>query len=142
VLKGYLAFALGALGDIKAIPWLQSALADEKSVETLRWTIVALGLLQDSTLRGRLESLYNQDEEQSTRAAALYGMGLTGGRDSIAFLTQVATQSKETTFVRAYAVYALGMACDTQSEPVPSVYARQHNYTLDLAFIQDLYYLF
>ena len=68
--------------------------------------------------------------------------GLLGGADSIEFLSRVAADEGETDMVRAYAVVALGMVCYTTGEPIPSIYSRNHNYTLSLSFVPELYYLF
>ncbi len=142
MLRSYLAFALGSLGDQSSIPMLRSILSEEKNVELLRWSAIALGLLGDKGAVSQLVALYQRNEELLTRASAVHGVALLSGGDSIPFLSSVAESPRESAYVRAYAVYALGMICDLQAQPMPAVYARDHNYTLDLPFIPDLYSLF
>ena len=141
-LRGYLAFALARLGDRSIVPDLQENLTAEVSPELLRWSAVGLGLLGDPSLSERLIALYRRKGEMLSRASAVYTLGLVGDRRVIDFLVSVATNSREVDEVRAFAVYSLGLLCDIGAEPLPSRYARDHNYTLAVPFLPELYHLF
>ena len=78
-----------------------------------------------------------------TRASVVHVMGLTGDRRSIEFLARMARESSnQVDLVRAFATYSLGMLCDRRREPTVALYSRNHNYTLDLPVVGELFYLF
>jgi HEAT repeat protein len=141
-LRAYLAYALGKLGDHEVRPDLRHILEEEKSPLLLRWSALALGLLGDTSVVPRLMRLIENGGEQLTRASLVHALGLIGDRHCIEFLIGWTTHAKETDLVRAVATYALGMLCDDQAEPLPALYSRDHNYTLRLQFIPELFYLF
>ena len=142
MLRGYLAYALGRLGDTEVKDELRQQLETENSPELLRWTAVAMANLSDPKIGEALQSISGPDREVTTRSTAAYGLGLVGDRKAIPLLCTMMNRPGEVDLVRAQAVYALGMLCDQIAEPTPTAYARDHNYTLNLPFVPELYFLF
>ena len=140
-LRGYLAFALGKLGDDGSRETMRRALQDEHSPEALRWTTVGLACLGDSELTPALQDAAVSGSTLE-RTSALYALGLLGDRGQAEFLQARASASDETELGRAYATYALGMLCDRDREAIPAIYARDHDYTQDLPFVGELFFLF
>jgi hypothetical protein len=142
-LRAYLAYTLGRLGDQQIRTELQQIIHAEVNPELLRWSTLGLAMLGDVSARTILQKQYqNPHGGSQVRKAAIYATGLIGGKDSVKFLADVFRDENENILVRTYAVYALGMICDIRQEPTPSLYARDHNYMLDLSFIPELYLQF
>ena len=142
MLKGYLAYALGMLGDQEVREDLGTVLDEEVSPELLRWASIGLGLLGDRSAVQRLMNRYAASGEVLTRATSVHAIGLIGDRESIDFLIATSQRTGEVASVRAMAAYSLGLICDQGPEPLPAIYSRDHNYTLSLSFLPELYYLF
>lgn len=141
-LRGYIAYALGSLGDQESRKELRQILDTAVSPALIYHSSVALGLLADPALLEQLMTRYHKREELITRAALIHSVGLVCDRNAIDFLIDVSQDPAETDQVRAIAALALGMLCEQHPEPVTSIYTRDHNYSLDLPFLGQLYFLF
>ena len=93
---------------------------------------MALGLLE----------LYARGGEQVTRASYVHALGAIGDRSTAPFLLSVTQNASETDLVRAMAASSLGLLCDEDRVPRPAQFSRDHNYTLNLTFLPELYYLY
>jgi HEAT repeat protein len=142
-LRGYLAYALGRLGDVEVANDLRQILARDNQPQLLYWSAVALGLLGDRPAQQFLEEQVRRGgADQVTRGSWLHALGSIGDQSAAPFLIETAKSSKETAFMRALATAALGMLADEDRAPLTANFSRDHNYTMSLAFIPELYYLF
>ncbi len=141
-LRGYLAYALGRLGDVDVLRELREILARENDPQLLYWSAVALGLLGDRSAPGWISELYPKTGEQVTRGSYLHALGAIGDRDAAPFLIATAKNRAETDVARAFATSSLGLLCDEDRVPRTALFSRDHNYTLNLTFVPELYYLF
>ena len=142
-LRGYLAYALGRLGDVEVANDLRLILAQQNSPQLLYWSAVALGLLGDRPAQQFLEEECRKGGvDQVTRGSWLYALGSIGDQTAAPFLIETAKSQKETAFMRALATAALGMLADEDRAPLTAAFSRDHNYTMSLAFVPELYYLF
>ncbi len=141
-LQGYLAYALGRLGDQDVREDLKEILANQTSPHLLKWSAMGLALLGDSALMQRFQERLGGSPERNVRASMLHLSGLLLDRTAHEYLMEVGDDEKQGDFVRAFAVHSLGLLCERAREPAPSIYSRDHNYTMNLAFIPELYYLF
>jgi len=141
-LRGHLAFALGRLGDRESVPELREIVASEKDPQLIYWSAIALGLLGDRTAPALLADLYRKGGGQILRSSWLHALGRIGDRADAAFLIEVASRGDETDLVRAFAASSLGLLCDENGVVRSALFSRDHNYTLNLTFVPELYYLF
>lgn len=141
-LRGYLAWALGRLRCTEATVELQKQLADANDPAVLHWTALGLGLMGDRTLVERLDELYQAEKDVVARSSYLNAMGAVGDKEAAKFLLAAAKRQGELDYARAFATASLGMLCDETRSPLPASFARDHNYTMSLTFLPELYYLF
>ncbi len=141
-LRGYLAFAVGRLGVQDAAPALKKQLAEANDPQVLHWTAVGLALLDDRGAVALIEELSRKDRDLISRAGYLHALGAIGDRDAAPFLLEAAKRKDEIDYARAYATASLGMLCDEARAPLAATFARDHNYTMSLTFLPELYYLF
>jgi HEAT repeat protein len=142
-LRGYLAYALGRLGDVEVANDLRQILAHENQPQLLYWSAVALGLLGDRPAQEFLEEQVRKGgADQVTRGSWILALGTIGDQTAAPFLIETAKGPKETAFMRALATAALGMLADEDRSPLTAAFSRDHNYTMSLAFVPELYYLF
>ncbi|MSR48341.1 MAG: HEAT repeat domain-containing protein [Planctomycetes bacterium] len=141
-LRGYLAWALGRLKVDAAAPELREQLAKSNEPAVLYWTALGLGLLGDRSAVTYLDQLYQDDRELVARSSYLLAIGTIGDKESASVLLAAARKQGELDYARAYATASLGMLCDETQSPLPASFARDHNYTMSLTFLPDLYYLF
>jgi len=141
--RGYLAFALGRLGDTEVADDLRQIVARENDPQLLYWSSVALGLLGDRPAQEFLEGKLRQGGvDQVTRGSWIYALGSIGDRTAAPFLLATARSGGETAFTRALATAAAGMLVDEDRVPLTANFSRDHNYTLSLTFLPQLYLLF
>jgi HEAT repeat protein len=142
-LRGYLAYALGRLGDVEVANDLRQIVAVQNGPQLLYWSAVGLGLLGDRPAQQFLEEqLKRGGVDQVTRGSWLYALGSIGDQTAANFLIETAKSGKETAFMRALATASLGMLADEDRMPLTANFSRDHNYTMSLAFVPELYYLF
>jgi HEAT repeat protein len=142
-LRGYLAYALGRLGDAEVANDLRQIVAVQNGPQLLYWSAVGLGLLGDRPAQQFLEEqLKRGGVDQVTRGSWLYALGSIGDQTAANFLIETAKSGKETAFMRALATASLGMLADEDRMPLTANFSRDHNYTMSLAFVPELYYLF
>ncbi|MBL8842406.1 MAG: HEAT repeat domain-containing protein [Planctomycetes bacterium] len=141
-LRGYLAWALGRLGVQEATPALKKQLADSNDPQVLHWTALGLALLGDRGTVTFVEELYRKDRELVNRSGYLHALGAIGDKETAPFLIEVAKRKDEVDYARAFATASLGMLCDDARAPLAASFARDHNYTMSLTFLPELYYLF
>jgi HEAT repeat protein len=143
LLRGYLAYALGRLGDQEIAKTLKEMVAKEKDPQLVYWSALGLALMGDRTITTWLEELYSKGgAEQITRSGWLHAIGKLGDKADSAFLIQVATSKTETDLGRAFATSSLGLLCDEDRVPRTALFSKDHNYTVNLTFVPELYYLF
>jgi HEAT repeat protein len=143
-LRGYLAFALGKLGDVEIGGDLRQIIAHENQPQLLYWSAVGLGLLGDHAAADFLkEQLQRGGTDQVTRGAWIHALGSIGDQFAAnALIGMSKGSSKETALMRALATASLGMLNDEDRAPLTSTFSRDHNYTMSLTFLPDLYYMF
>ncbi len=142
-LRGYLAFALGRLGDAVSAPQMRELLASENDPQLLYWSSIGLGLLGDRTAPTLIEAqLEKPSGELIKRASFLHALGAIGDKTTAPFLIETAKRKSEVAYVRAFAASSLGLLCDERRLPLAATFSRDHNYTMRLSFIDELYYLF
>jgi HEAT repeat protein len=143
ILRGYLAYALGRLGDVTVADELRKIVGREKQPQLLYWSSVALGLLGDRPAQDFLAEKLGEDRgDQVTRGSWIYALGSIGDREAAGPLLQLAHSESETAFLRAMATAAAGMLVDEDRVPPTATFSRDHNYTLSLTFLPQLYNLF
>jgi len=142
-LRGYLAFALGKLGDVEVVNDLRQIVSRENNPQLLYWSAVGLGLLNDRAAADFLkEQLARGGVDQVTRGAWIHALGSIGDQFAANALIAMAKGSKETALMRALATASLGMLNDEDRAPLTATFSRDHNYTMSLTFLPDLYYMF
>lgn len=142
-LRGYLAFALGKLGDVEVGGDLRQILARENQPQLLYWSSVGLALLGDHAAADFLkEQLKRGGTDQVTRGAWIHALGSIGDQFAANALIDLTKGTKETALMRALATASLGMLNDEDRAPLTATFSRDHNYTMSLTFLPDLYYMF
>jgi HEAT repeat protein len=140
-LRGYLALALGLIAPDQAdlAGRVEALVREQASVEVARWSMIALGLLG---ARGRLEQFAAEAaamEGIMRRASVLNGLGLTGDAQLIEPLIAIVEDDSQTTYIRTYALQALGELADPRELPPTwrlSSHAELHH---DIGFLFELY---
>jgi len=139
VFRGYVALALGLLGDVESIPQLQAAFKGASDVELISNTATALGLLGDRTSAVRLAELAKAEKSEFVRQSLLFAMGLIGDRSAIELLGSVVRQTDEVSYIRGYAVVALGLLSDRQDVRAIARVSTDSNYTIVSDFLNDVF---
>lgn len=136
--RGYTAVALGLMGFREAAPVLRSVLLEEATKEDLaRSTALALGLLGDRDSTYDLRRVLVEGRSATIRGAAVIGHGLLRDFSAVAPLTTLLGKKLDSEVHEAVAA-ALGYLVADDEIPVLSFAARDHNYRIASARVEEL----
>jgi HEAT repeat protein len=120
--RGYLAVALGLIGDPRAVSPLQKLLAESRfRPDILQPTAIGLALLEDRTLSMTLVGTLSQATSLASQSAAASVLGWIGDRNSIPPLVELLRKKDVTASARGFAAVALGRVCDRDRLPWNSI---------------------
>ncbi len=139
--RGYAAIALGLMGARESLPLVQKTLEEEGDDKDIgRGFSIALGLLGDrSSVPALMAVIVRKQNLDEARGAATLALGLqrdTSGMKPLGALLKSGTASAE---VRSFAAAALGYLGDTERIPGLSRLARNHDYRIYVAPLEDLF---
>jgi hypothetical protein len=117
--RGYVAVALGLIGDREAIKPMSDIVRDSKyKPDLLKQAAIGLGLLGDKELVGEMVTMLKEAKGLSAQAAIASALGFIGDSRSIDPLVEMlGDKAKLTDSARGFAAVALGIVAD--KEPLP-----------------------
>jgi HEAT repeat protein len=132
--RGYVAVALGLLGERAAVEPIQRVLRESKyRPELLRQAAIALGLLGDKDVVDSLRTMLSTSKTLACQAAVSGALGFIGDRRSIDPLLAMLENKQHTPLARAFAVAALGIVADDDPLPWNSAIGIDLNYRASTA---------
>jgi HEAT repeat protein len=140
-LQGYLCLAIGLINPPQTeFPELvDEIIRDSNNIELLRYSVIALGLLGDRQRVADLTAAMPQINGTLRRATLVHGLGLVGDRSSIRPLIDLTNDSNQPTYVRTYALQALGELADPRELPVPWQLSSHVEMNHDVGFLFELF---
>jgi HEAT repeat protein len=139
--RGYVCLALGLInpGQPDLAQQLDTIAREEHDVELVRSAMIALGLVG---ARERLDALARDVGALGnlvTRATILHGLGLVGDSRTVAPLIKVFRDTSQPSYVRTYALQALGELVDPR--PITPAWRLSSHVELshDVGFLFELY---
>ncbi|MCP5022924.1 MAG: hypothetical protein GY930_14265 [bacterium] len=127
--RGHCAIALGLMNYTPAIEPISRILAEsEYRPNLLKQAAVALGLLGDREMVGRLLEMLSNAKSLSSQAAVASALGTIGDRYSIYGLINMLHDKSKTQTSRGFAAVALGIVCDKELHPWNSKIGTNINY--------------
>lgn len=128
-LKGYAGLGLGLMDAQVSRGLIQQELSKSKRrPEQLQALAIALGLLGDESVVELLLEAMKEARTTSVHAALAQALGFIGDQRSIAPLAAMARSQELTAESRAFALVALGIACDKERLPWNAKFAENANY--------------
>ena len=127
--RGYIALALGLIGDRSAIEPLQEVLVGRKTPAHLRRDAgLGLGLLGDGTAVDSMLALLEEHDDAPTRAALARALGAVGDERSLDALEALFRDEEAEPAVRTSVAVALGFLADSRDLPWRALLATGTNY--------------
>jgi HEAT repeat protein len=127
--KGNAGIGLGLLGVTTSRELIQQELGKSKRrPDQLQSLAIALGLLGDPSVVDLLIATMKEARTTSVHAALAQALGFIGDQRSLAPLAEMATAEELTAEARAFALVALGIACDKERLPWNAKIAENTNY--------------
>ncbi|MCY3003414.1 MAG: HEAT repeat domain-containing protein [Planctomycetota bacterium] len=128
--RGYLAVALGLVGDRGSAPRLRELVASSRfQPELLRQGALALGLLGDKEVVPLLLEMLARATSLSSQAALASALGLIGDARSLdGLIAMTHAGGQRTDLARAFAAVALGMCADKEQLPWNARLANDANF--------------
>jgi HEAT repeat protein len=127
--QGYLAVALGLLGDARATQPLKAVLADARfRPELLRSAAIGLAMLEDRTLVPTLVDTLSTATSLASQGAAASVIGWIGDKRAVDPLLKLLANRDVTASARGYAAVALGRVCDRDRLPWNALIASDVHY--------------
>jgi len=129
--RGYIAVALGLVGDREAIKPIQEVVKESKyQPELLKQAAIGLGLLGDKELVLDLCTMLAEAKGVSSQAAIASALGFIGDSRSIDPLVEMLRDEKDrlTDTARGFAAVALGIVADKEPLPWNSKISTNINY--------------
>jgi len=116
--RGYVALALGMLGETASIAEIEAVVERSKySPALLRQAAIALGLLGDDEAVPKLLDMLSKAQGLSSQAAIASALGTIGDVRSLDPLVGLLNDQQKTAGARGFAAAALGMIADKESLP-------------------------
>jgi HEAT repeat protein len=140
-LQGYLCLGLGLINPPQTdLPELiDEIIRESNNVELLRYAVISLGLLGDRQRVADLTAAVPQIRGTLRRATLVHGLGLVGDRSSVRALIDLTNDSTQETYVRTYALQALGELADPGELPAPWRLSSHVEMNHDVGFLFELY---
>ena len=127
--QGYVAVALGLMGDRTDIAHIQGIVRSSKyKPELLREAAIALGLLGDKELVPELIKMLENANSLSAQAAISTALGSIGDSRSLDPLVAMLLNKQLTDTARGFSAAALGIVCDKENFPWNSKISTNINY--------------
>jgi HEAT repeat protein len=127
--RGYVALALGMIGDVESVGAIQKVVARSKyQPELLRSAAIALGLLGDRRVVDDLIAMLQSATGLSSQAAIASALGTIGDARSIQPLVAMLADQQKTSLARGFAAAALGIVGDKDRHPWVSRISLDLNY--------------
>jgi HEAT repeat protein len=140
-LLGYLCLALGLINPPQTdfAELVDEIIRESNSVELLRSATIAIGLLGDRQRVADLTAALPQIGGTIRRASLVHGLGLVGDRSTIPALIKLLDDPSQPSYVRAYALQALGELSDPR-ELSPAWRLSSHvEMNHDVGFLFEMY---
>ena len=135
---GYVALALGLLGDTAAISPIEAVLERSKyAPDLLRQAAIALGLLGDKEVVPRLIGMLESASSLASQAAISSALGFIGDSRSVAPLVALLEKQEVTPLARAFAAVALGIVADKEDLPWNAKISVDLNYRASTVTLTD-----
>jgi HEAT repeat protein len=116
--RGYVALALGLVGETSAVEPIQEVLARSRyAPELLRQAAIALGLLGDRKAVPALVDMLAKAQGLSSQAALASALGTIGDARSVEPLLELFRDPQKTARARGFAAAALGLVGDKELLP-------------------------
>jgi HEAT repeat protein len=133
--RGYVAVALGLLGDAASITHIEEIVAGSRfQPELLRQAALALGLLGDKNVVPQLVTMLSGASSLSSQAAIASALGLIGDARSIdPLIAMLADKATKSDLARAFAAVALGICADKEDLPWNAKVSSGVNYRANTA---------
>lgn len=136
--RGYVAVALGLLGDRDSLGKIQKIIDESKyRPELLQQAAIALGLLGDKALVVKLIDMLEQSDSLATQAAISSALGFIGDQRSIDPLVTMLQNKDLTEAARGFAAVALGIVGDKEALPWNSKVSVDLNYAASTATLNQ-----
>ena len=136
--RGYVAVALGLMGDRDSIAPVQKVVGESKyRPDLLKQAAVGLGLLGDKELVPELVKMLNEATGLATQAAIASALGRIGDRRSIDPLVAMLQNKELTASARGFAAVALGIVAERERLPWNSKIGVDLNYRAATATLND-----
>ncbi|MCP5021543.1 MAG: hypothetical protein GY930_07175 [bacterium] len=130
--RGHCAIALGLMNYKQAIEPISRILAEsEYRPDLLKQAAVALGLLGDKEMVGRLLEMLGNAKSLSSQAAVASALGTIGDKYSVYGLINMLHDKSKTQASRGFAAVALGIVCDKEMHPWNAKIGTNINYRAD-----------
>ena len=127
--KGNAGIGLGLMGAQTSRGLIQQELGKSKRrPEQLQSLAISLGLLGDQSVVDLLIATMKEARTTSVHAALAQALGFIGDQRSLAPLAEMVTADELTAEARAFALVALGIACDKERLPWNAKIAENANY--------------
>lgn len=97
------AAALGKIGDVEALPALETVLVSENNPKVVRYTIIAIGEIGHEDSVETIEDYISTGPESYTLLAAIYALGEIGSENSIYILDELAYSTRDSSIAREIA---------------------------------------
>ncbi|MGQ0551930.1 MAG: HEAT repeat domain-containing protein [Planctomycetota bacterium] len=140
-LRGYLALSLGLLapGQSELAQQFETWAREAPNLELVRSSILALGLMGERARINRLAQDVGSLPGTLRRAAVLHGLGLVGDRTILLPLLAILRDEAQRSYVRTYALQALGELCDPRAMPPTGRLSLHVEMSHEVGFIFQLY---
>ncbi|HKX45542.1 MAG TPA: HEAT repeat domain-containing protein, partial [Planctomycetota bacterium] len=136
--RGYIALALGLLGDQSAAERIQEIVKEsEYKPDLLKQAAIALGLLGDKNLVNDLIDMLKNSNTLATQAALASALGFIGDTRSVDPLVEMLENDTITDTARGFAAVALGIVADKEPLPWNSKIAVDLNYRASTPTLND-----
>ncbi len=137
--RGYVAVALGLLGERQALPAIQRVVRESKyRPELLRQAAIALGLLGDQKLVDDLVVMLRDATSLASQSAIAAALGRIGDRRSIDPLVEMLANEDLSGAARGLAAAALGVVADEEDLPWNTAIGVDLNYRATAPTLNDL----
>jgi HEAT repeat protein len=139
--RGYVCLALGLInpGQPDLADRLDRIVREENDVEFIRWAMIALGLIGASEQLDALAADIRGLGSTVQRATVVHGLGLVGDRGMVEPLVGVFRDSSQPSYVRAYALQALGELVDPRPLSPAARLSSHVEMNHDVGFLFELY---
>lgn len=133
-LRSFITWALGRLGNKKAVPKLQELLNHETNKKVKQEAIKSLGLLGDNSSRDTFVRIVTASNDDGLQTSAAYGLRLLATKQSYDNLLQIATNETVDDKIRSIAIDALSDVNSDYEEFVSNLLPLLNDKSPDIRF--------